>query len=115
MSDPRPASRLLDHCPQGLPRVAYVTAEWFAREQATIRAQNWVVAGRAADLPPFPMRAVKFAGFPVLLCRDPEAATSAFHNIRCHRGAELCKGKRKMGKPVTCHLTPGPMPPGTGV
>jgi Rieske 2Fe-2S family protein len=102
MSDPRPVSPLLTHCPEGLPRAAYGADDWFGREQATLWAKNWVMVGRLSDLPKGRMRAITVAGAPVLLCRDAEGAVSAFHNTCRHRGAELCQGERDMGKLVTC-------------
>ncbi|MGV8986863.1 MAG: aromatic ring-hydroxylating oxygenase subunit alpha [Cypionkella sp.] len=102
MSDPRPVSPLLDHCPQGLPRAAYVATDWFAQEMATIWAKNWVMVGRVSDLPHGRMRALRVAGAPVLVCRDADGEISAFHNTCRHRGAELCAGERDMGKLVTC-------------
>ena len=102
MSDPRPVSPLLTHCPEGLPRDAYVSEEWFLREKSMVWAQNWVLLGRLADLPMGRMRAVTVAGAPVLVCRDAEGAVSAFHNTCRHRGAELCRDEREMGKLVTC-------------
>ena len=80
------ASPLLSHCPEGLPRAAYSAPDWFAREMATIRAQNWVTLGRLADLPVGRMRAVTVAAAPVLICRDVKGAISAFHNTCRHRG-----------------------------
>lgn len=102
MSDPHPVSPLLNHCPNGLPRDAYVSPEWFAREKTTLWARNWVMAGRLADLPAGRMRAATVAGAPVLICRSADGAISVFHNTCIHRGAELCHGEREMGKLVTC-------------
>ncbi|MBI1172592.1 Rieske 2Fe-2S domain-containing protein [bacterium] len=102
MSAPRPVSPLLAHCPPGLPRAAYVEPDWFAREQSTIWARNWVMAGRVSDLPVGRMRAFSLAGAPVLICRDGQGAISAFHNTCRHRGAELCHTEREMGKLITC-------------
>ena len=95
-------SPLLDRCPEGLPRVAYVSADWFAREQATVWARNWVMQGRVSDMPKGRMRAVTVAGVPVLIARDAEGLVSAFHNVCRHRGAELCKGEREIGRLITC-------------
>lgn len=95
-------SPLLDHCPEGLPRAAYGSADWFAREQATVWARNWVMLGRLNDLPRGRMRAVTVAGAPVLLCRDDQGTVSAFHNVCRHRGAELCRDERAMGRLITC-------------
>ena len=95
-------SPLLDHCPEGLPRAAYVAPDWFSCEQATVWAMNWVMLGRVADLPKGRMRAVQVAGAPVLVCRDAKGTITAFHNVCRHRGAELCRGERDMGQLITC-------------
>lgn len=51
MDDKRhPLSPRLDHCPEGLPRAAYVDPGWHDRELATIFARQWVCVGRLADL-----------------------------------------------------------------
>ena len=96
------ASPLLDHCPESLDRKAYVSPDWFAREQATVWARNWVMLGRVADLSKGRMRAVRVAGAPVLIARDADGVVTAFHNVCRHRGAELCKGEREMGRLITC-------------
>jgi Rieske 2Fe-2S family protein len=85
----------------GLPREAYVAADWFAREQALFR-QSWVCAGRLEDLRPGTMRAVTVAGAPVLLTRLPGGEVKAWHNTCRHRGAELCQGQAPLGKLITC-------------
>jgi Rieske 2Fe-2S family protein len=97
-----PDSPLLDHCPETLPRNAYVTESWFAQEQVTLFSRNWVCVGRLADLPPGKIRPVQVGPAPVLLCRDAEGRVTAFHNACRHRGAELCAHKRDLGKLITC-------------
>ena len=91
MNDHRhPLSPVLDHCPPTLPAHAYCDADWFAREMATIWARNWVWAGRLADLKPGSMQRRQVGAASVILCRTPDGAVSAFHNVCRHRGAELC-------------------------
>ncbi len=98
-----PASPVLDHCPETLPSHAYHDADWFAREQRTIWARNWVAAGRLADLAPGIMKKVQVGAASVILCRDAEGGVSAFHNVCRHRGAELCSAAQQpMGKLITC-------------
>jgi Rieske 2Fe-2S family protein len=96
------SSPLLDHCPPTLPARAYLDADWFAREQATIWARNWVCAGRLADLPAGRMRPVQVGAASVVLCRGPDGGLSAFHNSCRHRGAELCAAEREVGKLIAC-------------
>ena len=96
-----PASPLLDHCPKGLPRAAYLDPDWFAQEQATLWSRAWVCAGRLADMPPGMMRPVEVGGASVILCQTAEGLR-AWHNSCRHRGAELCRAERAVGKLVTC-------------
>ena len=103
MSDLRhPMSPLLDHCPPTLPRAAYLDADWYAREMATIWSRNWVCVGRLADLTPGTLRPVTVGPASVVLARDASGQVSAFHNVCRHRGAELCAAEKPMGKLITC-------------
>lgn len=98
-----PASPIMDHCPETLPARAYYSADWYAREQRTIWARNWVVAGRLNDLKPGTMKRLQVGVASVILCRAPDGTLSAFHNVCRHRGAELCsQDEQPMGKLVTC-------------
>jgi glycine betaine catabolism A len=97
-----PASPLLDHCPETLPRDAYVGADWYAREMATIWSRHWVCAGRAGDLAKGTMRAVQVGPASVILTRLPDGSLRAYHNTCRHRGAELCHGEHAAGKLITC-------------
>jgi glycine betaine catabolism A len=95
-------SPLLTRCLQTLPARAYLDADWFAREQATIWARNWVCAGRLADLAPGTMRPVQVGAASVILCRAPDGSLAAYHNTCRHRGAEICSGETALGKLITC-------------
>lgn len=101
---PHPASPRLSHCPETLPRAAYLAADWFAREMETIFSRHWVMVGRLADLPPGTMRATQVGAAPVILTRQPDGALAAYHNTCRHRGAELCPAgeDRRLGKLITC-------------
>ena len=97
-----PKSPLLDHCPETLPRAAYLDPEWYGREMATIWSQNWVMVGRLADLSPGTMRPVRIGSASVLLTRSVDGEVSAFHNTCRHRGSELCAAEKPVGKLITC-------------
>lgn len=98
-----PQSPVLDHCPETLPVQAYFDPDWYAREQKTIWARNWVAICRLKDLRPGTMRKVQVGAASVILCRTAEGDLSAFHNVCRHRGAELCSAaEQPMGKLVTC-------------
>ncbi|MGQ0564461.1 MAG: aromatic ring-hydroxylating oxygenase subunit alpha [Gemmobacter sp.] len=96
------SSPLLDHCPPGLPRDAYLSHEWFAHEMRAIWAREWVCVGRLGDLAPGTIRPLTLAGSPVIVCRTPDGAVSAYHNTCRHRGAELCAAEGRMGRLITC-------------
>ena len=101
--DRHPASPRLDHCPQSLPRAAYLAEDWYAREMATIFARHWMLVGRLADIAPGTMRRVQLGAAPVILCRAPDGALSAWHNTCRHRGSELCRDDvEPMGKLISC-------------
>lgn len=97
-----PASPLLDHCPETLPRDAYLGADWYAREMATLWSRQWVCAGRVNDLAPGMMRRVQVGPASVILIRLADGTLRAWHNTCRHRGAELCAGEKAAGKLVTC-------------
>ncbi len=97
-----PESPLLDHCPLTLPREAYLSPDWYAREQRSIWNRHWVMVGRLADLPPGTLRPLTIAGAPVLVTCSPGGEVAAYHNTCRHRGAELCAHEKPLGKLITC-------------
>lgn len=101
--DHHPQSPRLDHCPESLPRAAYLAEDWYAREMATLFARQWVMVGRLAEVAPGTMRRVQVGAAPVILCRDPAGVLSAWHNTCRHRGSELCRDTvEPMGKLISC-------------
>ncbi len=98
-----PLSPRLGHCPEGLPRAAYLDADWFAREMATVFSKQWIMAGRLDDFAPGKMRRVSLGTSPVFLARSTDGAVSAFHNSCPHRGSELCRAEEEaVGKLIRC-------------
>ena len=98
-----PLSPRMDHCPEGLPRAAYLDPDWFSREMATIFARQWVLAGRLSDFMPGTMRRVRVGAAEVVVCRLADGSLYAFHNSCRHRGSELCRDAvEPLGKLVTC-------------
>ena len=94
---------LLDHCPQSLPREAYVSPDWYAREMAAVFSRQWTCAGRLADLPKGHMRRVTIGMAEVVLCRLADGGLSAFHNACRHRGSDLCRGEEQpLGRLISC-------------
>lgn len=101
--DRHPLSPRLGHCPEGLPRAAYLDAEWQAREMATIFARHWIMVGRLADFTPGTMRRVTVGHAPVIVARMAEGGLSAYHNSCPHRGSELCLADEEpMGRLIRC-------------
>jgi Rieske 2Fe-2S family protein len=98
-----PLSPRLDHCPEGLPRAAYLDADWYQREMATLFARQWVMAGRMADFAPGRMRRVEVGAASVIVVRDAGGAVAAYHNFCPHRGSELCRSaEEEISKLIRC-------------
>lgn len=98
-----PLSPRLARCPEGLPRAAYLDADWFAREMASVFSRQWVMVGRLADFVPGRMRRVQVGSAPVIVARAADGAVSAFHNSCPHRGSELCRAAEEpLGKLIRC-------------
>lgn len=102
-SDRHPLSPRLDHCPEGLPRAAYLEDGWYQREMATIFARQWVMVGRASDFVTGRMRRVAVGAAQVIVVRDADGQLAAWHNSCPHRGSELCRGDEEpVGKLIRC-------------
>jgi Rieske 2Fe-2S family protein len=100
---PHPLSPRLDHCPEGLPQAAYISADWYAREMRTVFSRQWVLVGRLADMAPGTMRRETLGTAEVIVCRGADGKVSAFHNSCRHRGSELCRDAvEEMGKLIRC-------------
>lgn len=99
--DRHPLSPRLAHCPESLPREAYVSPDWLAREMETVFARQWVCVGRLADFPEGTLRRVAVGKAPVIVSHAA-GALRAYHNVCRHRGAELCAADRAAGKLITC-------------
>lgn len=98
-----PLSPRLDHCPEGLPRAAYLDPAWFEREMATVFARQWVMVGREADFAVGTMRRASVGAAPVIVARDGAGTLAAWHNTCPHRGAELCvQPEQPIGKLIRC-------------
>jgi Rieske 2Fe-2S family protein len=101
--DRHPLSPRLDHCPEGLPRAAYMDRAWYDREMATIFARQWVMIGRAGDFPAGKMRRVTVGAASVIVLREAGGRLVAWHNSCPHRGSELCRSEEEpVGKLVRC-------------
>jgi Rieske 2Fe-2S family protein len=102
-ADRHPLSPRLDHCPEGLPRAAYMDKDWYDREMATIFTSQWVMVGRAADFPAGQMRRVTVGAANVIVLHDDAGQLVAWHNSCPHRGSELCRSEAEaVGKLIRC-------------
>ena len=102
-ADRHPLSPRLDHCPEGLPRAAYLDPGWYDREMATIFARQWVMVGRAADFAAGTMRRVAVGAASVIGLRSVDGRLAAWHNSCPHRGSELCRTDHEtIGKLIRC-------------
>lgn len=96
------ASPRLDHCPKGLPRAAYLSPDWFAREMDTVFARGWVCVGRLADFAPGTLRPVTVGTAGVIVARAADGGVAAWHNTCPHRGSALCDGPQPLGALIRC-------------
>ncbi|NJS38079.1 MAG: aromatic ring-hydroxylating dioxygenase subunit alpha [Rhodobacteraceae bacterium] len=102
-TDRHPLSPRLNHCPEGLPRAAYMDRDWYDREMARVFARQWILVGRAADLPAGTMRRVLLGDAQVIVLRDSDGHLAAYHNFCPHRGSELCReAEESIGKLIRC-------------
>lgn len=73
-----------------LPRAAYVSDEFFARERERILARQWFCVGRLESLTaPGDYCAVDVAGESIVVVRGKDGALRAFYNVCRHRGSQL--------------------------
>ncbi len=102
-----PQSPLLNHCPETLPRSAYVDAAWYARERRDdLGAPMGPCSVARTTCRAGTMRRVSVAGENLILCRDAAGKITAFHNTCRHRGSELCaEAEKPMGKLITLPLS----------
>jgi phenylpropionate dioxygenase-like ring-hydroxylating dioxygenase large terminal subunit len=79
---------------RGMPKSAYVSAEFLALEQQHIFARDWLCAGRAEALPdPGDYLTMTIAGEPVIVLRDQGGQIRALSNVCRHRMSTLLEGR----------------------
>lgn len=97
-----PLSPRLDHAPEGLPRAAYHSEDWFNREMAGVFAKQWICVGRVSDFEANSMRRVNAGAASVIVC-NTGSSLAAYHNVCRHRGSELCgHDSKELSKLITC-------------
>ena len=89
---------------QILPIEAYVSAEWYAREQRELFGRAWVFAGMTEDFARAgDYRCQRLGGSAVIVLRDDAGEIRAFHNVCRHRGARLLEeGRGNLGGSIVC-------------
>lgn len=103
--DPARAGHAMPDRPaQQLPREAYTSPAWFARERRDLFGRSWACAGTAVDLAaPGAYATVAAGDFPLAVLRDDNGALRAFHNLCRHRGTELLEGAGRLDRPrIVC-------------
>ena len=83
--------KALDQLEPGLPAAWYHDPAQYERELAALWFGGWIAVAREEELArPGDWRVVRLASQQVLLVRDDEGQTRAFHNTCRHRGSVLC-------------------------
>jgi phenylpropionate dioxygenase-like ring-hydroxylating dioxygenase large terminal subunit len=87
-----------------LPREAYLSQEWFDREQVELFGRTWQFAGMTDELrEPGDYIATRAGAFPIVAIVGADGVRRAFHNICRHRGAQLLEeGSGKLGRELSC-------------
>ena len=89
-SNSRPALSLSEALT--LPQRYYTDPEWFQREMEAIHFDMWQCAGRTDQVRnPGDYFVRQVANASVIITRDEQGRTRAFHNVCRHRGTLLCK------------------------
>jgi phenylpropionate dioxygenase-like ring-hydroxylating dioxygenase large terminal subunit len=89
---------------QILPVEAYVSADWYAREQRELFGRAWVFAGMTEDFARAgDYRCQRLGGSALIVLRDDVGQIRAFHNVCRHRGARLLEqGQGNLGGSIVC-------------
>ncbi len=85
-----------------MPKSAYTSAEFLAREQADVFGREWLCAGRAETLAqPGDFLTMTIAGEPVIVLRDGAGLIRAMSNVCRHRMSTLLEGRGNT-RTITC-------------
>ncbi len=88
---------------QRLPREAYVSQDWFAREQVELFSRTWTFAGVTMDWKePGDVRTVQAGAHSLMVVKGADGELRGFHNICRHRGTELVEGCTNVGRNIMC-------------
>lgn len=86
-----------------LPLEAYVSKDWFNREQEMIFSKTWRFAGFVEDIKdPGDFISVQAGLNNLFIIMGSDGELRAFHNICRHRGTQLLRAAGNGGKAITC-------------
>ncbi len=86
-----------------LPGEAYISEDWFEKEQKEIFAKTWQFAAFEENLAENGSYLTTEVGpHSMIIIRGHDATLRAFHNMCRHRGTQLLRGAGKSGKAITC-------------
>jgi phenylpropionate dioxygenase-like ring-hydroxylating dioxygenase large terminal subunit len=92
-----------EHPQQQLPREAYTSDDWLAREKRDLFGKTWAFVGLTHDFKePGDFRTVQAGPHNLIVVKDAEGALRGHHNICRHRGTELVEGCGNAGKTLIC-------------
>ena len=85
-----------------LPKAAYLSQEWFDKEQELIFSKTWQFAGFCEDVSEHgSYTAIQVGQHPIVVINS-NGKLKAFHNVCRHRGTPLVSGKGKLTDFMTC-------------
>ena len=86
-----------------LPRRYFVSAEVFAKEQATIFSAEWVYVGHQSQIAASGDYFVQeVTGESLIVVRDQQGTIRGFYNVCRHRGTRLCEEQRGHAGAIQC-------------
>lgn len=86
-----------------LPRQAYLSQEWFDREQRLLFSRCWAFAGMSDEVPDVgDYLCTTVGGHPIVVLRSPDGELRAFHNLCRHRGVQLLEGRGNVRRGISC-------------
>ena len=88
---------------QRLPKEAYISPDWLAREQRALFERQWVFACLSSDLSSRgDYLTLRVGALSLIILRDGQGRLRAFHNLCRHRGTELLEGHGRLGQSIIC-------------
>ena len=86
-----------------LPRTAYLSPEWFAKEQEQLFGNTWQFIGLEKEMPAIgSYRTLELGSYALVLLRDEQGELRLLHNLCRHRGMPLFIGAGKLEKHIRC-------------